>query len=218
MAPTKKTATATTKPAAKNASPATTKSTKAVKAAAPAAPAPKAEPVAAAPAPTTEVAEVEKDVAGDLFSDFYSKLQVFSTNFAGLKSDFRLLQKTVSRELRVAKKLNSKRSRKMGKRSPSGFTVPTPVSLELATFLGKPMGTSMARTDVTKEINNYIRANSLQDKTNGRKIIPDAKLATLLKVGKTDELTYFNLQRYMSPHFPKVAKPAADVAAAGASA
>ena len=215
MAPTKKTATATTKPAAKNASPATTKSTKAVKAAAPA---PKAEPVAAAPAPTTEVAEVEKDVAGDLFSDFYSKLQVFSTNFAGLKSDFRLLQKTVSRELRVAKKLNSKRSRKMGKRSPSGFTVPTPVSLELATFLGKPMGTSMARTDVTKEINNYIRANSLQDKTNGRKIIPDAKLATLLKVGKTDELTYFNLQRYMSPHFPKVAKPAADVAAAGASA
>lgn len=217
MAPTKKTATATTKPAAKNASPATTKSTKAVKAAAPAS-APKAEPVAAAPAPTTEVAEAEKDVAGDLFSDFYSKLQVFSTNFAGLKSDFRFLQKTVSRELRVAKKLNSKRARKMGKRSPSGFTVPTPVSLELANFLGKPMGTSMARTDVTKEINNYIRANSLQDKTNGRKIIPDAKLATLLKVGKTDELTYFNLQRYMSPHFPKVAKPAADVAAAGASA
>ena len=42
MAPTKKTATATTKPAAKNASPATTKSTKAVKAAAPA---PKPEPV-----------------------------------------------------------------------------------------------------------------------------------------------------------------------------
>ena len=212
MAPTKKTATATTKPAAKNASPATTKSTKAVKAAAPA---PKPEPVAAAPAPTTEVAEAEKDVAGDLFSDFYSKLQVFSTNFAGLKSDFRLLQKTVSRELRVAKKLSSKRARKMGKRSPSGFTVPTPVSLELATFLGKPQGTEMARTDVTKEINNYIRANSLQDKTNGRKIIPDAKLATLLKVGKTDELTYFNLQRYMSPHFPKVAKPAV---AAGASA
>jgi len=34
----------------------------------------------------------------------------------------------------------------------------------------------MARTDVTKEMTAYIRENSLQDKTNGRKILPDAKL------------------------------------------
>ena len=61
----------------------------------------------------------------------------------------------------------------------------------------------MARTDVTREINAYIRANSLQDKDNGRKILPDKKLSTLLKLGKTDELTYFNLQRFMSPHFQK---------------
>ena len=63
----------------------------------------------------------------------------------------------------------------------------------------------MARTEVTKEINAYIRANSLQDKTNGRKIIPDAPLTKLLKIGKTDELTYFNLQKFMSHHFPKKA-------------
>ena len=37
---------------------------------------------------------------------------------------------------------------------------------------------------------------------NGRKINPDSKLAALLKLKKTDELTYFNLQRYMKPHFP----------------
>jgi hypothetical protein len=64
----------------------------------------------------------------------------------------------------------------------------------------------MARTDVTREINKYIRAHDLQDKTNGRKIIPDAKLASLLKLKKTDELTYFNLQKYMSPHFAKANK------------
>ena len=61
----------------------------------------------------------------------------------------------------------------------------------------------MARTEVTREINSYIRANDLQDKENGRKINPDASLSTLLKIGKGDELTYFNLQRYMSPHFAK---------------
>ena len=61
----------------------------------------------------------------------------------------------------------------------------------------------MARTEVTREINGYIRTNNLQDKTNGRKINPDKSLAALLKIGSGEELTYFNLQRYMSPHFAK---------------
>jgi upstream activation factor subunit UAF30 len=64
----------------------------------------------------------------------------------------------------------------------------------------------MARTEVTRDINKYIRTNKLQDETNGRKINPDSKLAALLKLKKTDELTYFNLQRYMSPHFAKSVK------------
>jgi upstream activation factor subunit UAF30 len=64
----------------------------------------------------------------------------------------------------------------------------------------------MARTDVSKELNAYIQSNGLQDKANGRKINPDAKLASLLKLQKTDVLTYFNLQRFMSPHFAKSVK------------
>jgi upstream activation factor subunit UAF30 len=63
----------------------------------------------------------------------------------------------------------------------------------------------MARTEVTKLINKYIVLHKLQDATNGRKIIPDTKLTALLKYNKNDDeqLTYFNLQRYMSPHFAK---------------
>ena len=64
----------------------------------------------------------------------------------------------------------------------------------------------MARTEVTRDINKYIRTHKLQDEANGRKINPDSKLAALLKLKKTDELTYFNLQRYMSPHFAKATK------------
>jgi chromatin remodeling complex protein RSC6 len=70
----------------------------------------------------------------------------------------------------------------------------------------------MARTEVTREINAYIRANSLQDKTNGRKINADSKLSSLLKLKTDEELTYFNLQRYMSPHFQKAAAAAAATA------
>ena len=83
----------------------------------------------------------------------------------------------------------------------------TRISDELASFLGKTAGCEMARTEVTRDINQYIRANSLQDKTNGRKINPDSKLASLLKIKNGEKLTYFNLQRYMSPHFAKSDKP-----------
>jgi upstream activation factor subunit UAF30 len=116
------------------------------------------------------------------------------------------MEKKWTRELKIAQKANSKRKRKSGNRAPSGFVNPALISDELATFLQKPSGTEMARTDVTREINQYIRAHNLQDTTNGRKIIPDTKLSSLLKLKKTDELTYFNLQRYMSPHFTKTVK------------
>jgi upstream activation factor subunit UAF30 len=144
-----------------------------------------------------------------------SHLQALTSSLSNLKNEFRVLEKKAVRELKAAKKASSKRARKSGNRSPSGFVKPTLVTDELATFLGKPSGTEMARTEVTREINKYIRAHNLQDKTNGRRIIPDAALAKLLKLKKEDELTYFNLQRYMSPHFPK---PAAAAAAAAATA
>jgi upstream activation factor subunit UAF30 len=120
-----------------------------------------------------------------------------------LKTEFRTLEKKWNRELKAAQKLANKKKRKAGNRQPSGFVKPTLISMELATFLGKPNGTEMARTEVTREINKYIRAHDLQDKANGRKINADKSLSTLLKLGKDDELTYFNLQKYMSPHFAK---------------
>jgi len=90
-----------------------------------------------------------------------------------------------------------------GSRVPSGFVKPSIISDQLAMFLGKPAGTKMARTDVSKEINTYIRVHGLQDPFNGRRINPDEKLRKLLGVSPNDELTYFNLQKYMSRHFYK---------------
>jgi upstream activation factor subunit UAF30 len=138
--------------------------------------------------------------------EFLAKLQQLGTLISSLKTEYRTLEKKWSREVKAAQKQSSKRKRKAGNRAPSGFVKPTKISDELASFLGKEKGTEMARTDVTREINTYIRAHKLQDKDNGRKIIPDTKLAALLKLKKTDELTYFNLQKYMSPHFAKATK------------
>lgn len=158
---------------------------------------------------------VEEQVAADAEAplaeqsvEFSAKLNQLSVAISALKTEYRALEKKWSRELKLAQKQSSKRKRKAGNRAPSGFVKPTRISDELAKFLDKPAGTEMARTDVTRDVNKYIRAHNLQDKENGRKINPDTKLAALLKLNKNDQLTYFNLQKYMSHHFAKATKEA----------
>jgi upstream activation factor subunit UAF30 len=184
---------------------------------------------APAPAPVVEAPVVEKKTsdANEVVSDtlvsefgaFLGKIQAVTAQLSALRNEFRALEKKTVRELKAAKKLSSKKQRKNGNRAPSGFVVPTLISNDLASFLGKPSGTEMARTEVTREINKYIRAHDLQDKENGRKINANPELAKLLALGPSDQLTYFNLQKYMSPHFPKSqANKVAAAAAASASA
>lgn len=159
-------------------------------------------PVAAAASASDAVPEVDSSLV-EQSGEFLVKLQQLGALINALKTEYRTLEKKWTRDLKVAQKQSSKRKRKAGARAPSGFVKPTRISDELASFLAKPSGTEMARTEVTRDINKYIREHNLQDKANGRQINPDSKLASLLKVAKNDVLTYFNLQRYMSPHFAK---------------
>ena len=171
------------------------------------APAPVVEQVVSAPVEDVHVAAADGEAPlADQSVEFLAKLQQLGGLIASLKTEYRILEKKWTRELKVAQKQSSKRKRKAGSRAPSGFVKPTRISDELAKFLEKPAGSEMARTEVTRDINKYIRTHKLQDEANGRKINPDSKLAALLKLKKTDELTYFNLQRYMSPHFAKATK------------
>ena len=82
----------------------------------------------------------------------------------------------------------------------SRFTTPAKIYDELADFFGVERGTKMARNEITRGINKYIINNNLQDNKNKRNIIPDEKLTMLLKLNPDDELTYFNIQRYLTPH------------------
>jgi chromatin remodeling complex protein RSC6 len=85
-------------------------------------------------------------------------------------------------------------------RAPSKFLTPTKISDELAHFLGKEKGTMLTRSDVTREIQKYIRVNNLQDKENKPNINPDEKLSKLFKLNDGHKLTYFNIQSYITPH------------------
>tara|TARA_Y100000748_G_scaffold234440_1_gene198393 strand:+ start:3968 stop:4561 length:594 start_codon:yes stop_codon:yes gene_type:complete len=168
---------------------------------------PASAPVPPASTPVNEVVDTPSshpshDALLNDFGEFMANLQQVSNHLTNLRASFKQLEKKVNKELKQAQKLSKKKQAKAN-RKPSGFIKPTRISKELATFLGKDHGSEMARTEVTREINKYIVAHKLQDKDNGRKINPDKQLKALLKIKAKEELTYFNLQKYMSPHFAK---------------
>ena len=200
----KKTAPAKTSPAKKTAS---KKSTS--KIAAPV-PTPAPEPVSApeVAVDSAGVANEPVSVSDSLQSEFtelVTTLNGLKSVVSSLSSRLKGLEKKCLREMKAALKSKRKRGTSGQPRKPSGFVKPTLITDELATFLNRESGSMMARTEVTREINKYIREHKLQDPENGRVIHPDAALRSLLNVKKNEELTYFNLQRYMSPHFKKSA-------------
>ena len=134
---------------------------------------------------------------------FNNSIQSLTTALNQLKNDYKTLEKQVLKEARVMDKAIAKRNKSKGTRAPSGFVKPTAISKELANFLDVSHDTTLARTQVTKMITAYVKEHKLQAPDNGRKIMPDKKLMTLLNCGADEEVTYFNLQKFMKPHFVK---------------
>ncbi|AVO34288.1 SWIB/MDM2 domain-containing protein [Ottowia oryzae] len=81
------------------------------------------------------------------------------------------------------------------KRAPSAaFMKPMKASPALAAVIGdKPM----PRTEVTKKVWEYIKANNLQDSANKRNINADAKLKEIFK---KPQVTMFEMTKLISAH------------------
>lgn len=164
----------------------------------------KEEVVEAAPAAAPETVEVDK------FLVIVETLYKFQNDIKDMLSVVKTLHKDYSRLV----KSSSKKSKKSGgnadgtKRQPSGFAKPTLLSNQLCDFLGVAHNTSMARTEVTRMINEYIKTHKLQDPKDKRKIVPDAKLKSILKIDDSTVLSYFNLQSHLKGHFTKAAASA----------
>lgn len=135
-------------------------------------------------------------------AEFNKNFQAWNNYGNALKTNIKNIAKYSSRVSKNADK--STKRKKNAKTRPSGFEKPTPISDELAVFFGKELGSLMARTEVSKQIHEYVMSQKLQNEKNRRIIHPDPKLKQLLNVNN-DELTYFNLQKYLKFHFKKEA-------------
>lgn len=168
-------------------------------------------PITAESTTVTETSTAVTPMVEDESVEFTNQFQALSSiilnmasQFKEVQSQLKTLQKTHAKEVKALQKRTRKRKNRDGKaKSPSGFTQPTKISDDLAGFLGLDKGSEIPRTEVTKKINSYIKEHGLQWEKNKRHIKPDKKLGGLLNVGKGEELTYFNLQTYLKPHYIK---------------
>ena len=117
--------------------------------------------------------------------------------------------KESDKQSKELEKLRNKRSRNKTERAansqPSGITKPVAISDELAKFLGVAPGTLVPRNEVPKGVSGYVKANGLSDPTNKQKFVLDdrehAKVLRTLLGNPTEDVTYFNLQRYLKHHY-----------------
>ena len=119
-----------------------------------------------------------------------------------LRNDIKTLSK-------IVRKVKAKQDDPTGEKAASramnnGFNRKQAISEKLRAFLDLPQGELVSRSTVTKAINKYVTDNGLKNPDNGRILILDDKLRNLLEPPADVEITFLNLQRYLSPHYTKV--------------
>ena len=137
---------------------------------------------------------------GSAFESIIDNLSSFKVQISNIQQQIRVLDKSIKKQMKAHEKDVAKRAKKTA-RAPSGFARPSNVTKELCDFMNKEEGTKIARTEVTRALVSYIKSNKLEKKENSKIISPDDKLKFLLGVDESDELTYFNIQKYMNKHF-----------------
>tara|TARA_R110000803_G_scaffold24855_4_gene59683 strand:- start:1378 stop:1857 length:480 start_codon:yes stop_codon:yes gene_type:complete len=86
----------------------------------------------------------------------------------------------------------------------NGFNRKQGVSPKLRGFLGLADGDLISRSEVTKFITAYVKEQGLKHPDNGRVIIMDDKLTKLLEPPADTQITFLNIQKFLSPHYIKV--------------
>ena len=170
----------------------------------------------AAPAPTPVAAPVATTSTDNVLAAIQAELKSLSGD---VSTRVRALLLQVTEATRALKReaRDSKRRRKIdpadmtpeqkatweARRANNAFLKLRPISDELAAFMGLPAKSQRSQTDVTKFVYTYVKEHACFDPSFKRRIVPDAKLAKLLRAKDGQEVTYLNLQSFLKVHFLK---------------
>ena len=128
-------------------------------------------------------------------------LETIQTELAALRNDVKNLAKLIRKMKNVQDDPDGEKAKKRAENT--GFNRKQDVTPKLRAFLGLPDGELISRSEVTKFVNKYITEQGLKHPENGRQIILDDKLRDLLAPPADVQVTYLNLQKYLSPHYIK---------------
>jgi upstream activation factor subunit UAF30 len=127
-------------------------------------------------------------------------LENIQTELTAIRSEIKSLTKIVRK---IKSKQDDPDGEKAKKRAENnGFNRKQKVSDKLRDFLGLKKNELVSRSEVTKAINKYITEKGLKHPDNGRVLVMDDKLRDLLQPGDV-QVTYLNLQKFLSPHYIK---------------
>jgi chromatin remodeling complex protein RSC6 len=137
------------------------------------------------------------------FHMIIDSLALLKLQISDLQQKIRTIEKDIKKEFKQTLKLTNIKLQNKPNKKPSGFAKPTQITKELCEFMNKPIGTEIARTEVTKSLVAYIQENKLQEQGKTSNIIPDSKLQHLLGISNEQipDLTFFTIQKYMNKHF-----------------
>jgi len=128
-------------------------------------------------------------------------LETIQTELAALRNDVKNLAKLIRKMKNVQDDPDGEKAKKRAENN--GFNRKQDVTPKLRAFLGLPDSELISRSEVTKFVNKYITEQGLKHPENGRQIILDDKLRDLLAPPADVQVTYLNLQKYLSPHYIK---------------
>jgi len=128
-------------------------------------------------------------------------LESIQTELQALRNDLKSLTKLVRK---IKAKQDDPDGEKAKKRAENnGFNRKQQVTPKLRAFLGLKEDELISRSEVTKAINKYITEKGLKHPENGRQLVLDDKLRDLLAPPADVQVTFLNLQKYLSPHYVK---------------
>jgi chromatin remodeling complex protein RSC6 len=173
-------------------------------------------PVVDAAASTAPVADVAERSAATVLASLQDSLRALGTEtqtrLRALIVEAGEAVKALKRDVRNSKRRVKKNPEEMtaeertaweARRANNAFLKLRPISDELSSFMGLPAKSQKSQTDVTKFVATYVREHKCFDPSFKRRIIPDAKLAKLLRAKDGQEVTYLNLQSFLKVHFLK---------------